>query len=157
MPQEGNYRVPGRFCEVSNSTKVGSIVPVRTVQWSVRTLSYVEDSNSSACIRLNVKTTPSGRSSVFKKNPNFLYRHGSGKTACNHSDARETPSKRGLNKKMREAHYGKAIEQFPIRTLYASVQTPPRENWISVDLGLLKPIYRGLETCITYRIRYWIL
>jgi hypothetical protein len=30
--QEGNFRVPGRFCEVSNSAKVGSLVPFRMVQ-----------------------------------------------------------------------------------------------------------------------------
>jgi len=33
--QEGNFRVPERFYKVSNSKKVKSLVPFRTVQWSV--------------------------------------------------------------------------------------------------------------------------
>jgi hypothetical protein len=105
------------------------------------TLLCREDSDSSACISLDIRATPSGRSSVFKKNPDFLCRHGSGKTTFNHPDARSTLSRRDLNK---EARYGKAVMQFTVRTLYASVWTPPRENRISVDLGLLKPINRCL-------------
>jgi hypothetical protein len=80
---------------------------------------------------------PSGRSLVFKKNPNFLCRHGSGKTACNHLDARATPSRRGLNMETCEARYGKAVGQFTVWKLFASVHMPPRENRISDDLGLL--------------------
>jgi hypothetical protein len=38
---------------------------------------------------------------------------------------------------MREAHYGKAVAQFTIWTLFASIQTPPREIRINGDLGLL--------------------
>jgi hypothetical protein len=74
---------------------------------------------------------------VFKKNPDFLYRHGSRKTACNRLNARETPSGRGLNIEMREARYGKAVAQFAIWTLFASIQTPPREIRINGNLGLL--------------------
>jgi len=40
--REGNFRGLGRFCEVSNSPKVGSLVPVQTVQRSVRTPSCVK-------------------------------------------------------------------------------------------------------------------
>jgi hypothetical protein len=50
--------------------------------------SCVEDSDSSACIRPDVSATPSGHSSVFEKNPDFLWRHELGKTACNRLDAR---------------------------------------------------------------------
>jgi hypothetical protein len=46
-----------------------------------------EDSDSLACIRTNVKATPSDRSLVFEKNSDFLCRHGSGKTTCNCLDA----------------------------------------------------------------------
>jgi hypothetical protein len=37
----------------------------------------------------------------------------------------------------REAHYGKAVAQFTVRTLYDSVWTLPREIRISGDLGFL--------------------
>jgi hypothetical protein len=80
-----------------------------------------EDSNSSACIRPDLRATPSGRSSVFKKNPKFLYRHGSKKTACNCPDARATSSGSDLNEETHEARYGKAVAQFTIRMLYASI------------------------------------
>jgi hypothetical protein len=73
------------------------------------TLLCREDSASSACIRLDDKATSSGRSSVFEKNPNFLYRHGSRKTACNRLDSRATSSIRCLNKETREARYRKAV------------------------------------------------
>jgi hypothetical protein len=36
--------------------------------------------------RSDNRATPSGRSSVFKKNPDFLCRHGSGKTTYNRPD-----------------------------------------------------------------------
>jgi hypothetical protein len=36
-------------------------------------------------------------------------------------------SGRGLNMEMREAHYGKAVAQFIVRTLLDSVRTLPRE------------------------------
>jgi len=79
----------------------------------------------------------SGCSLVFEKNPVFFCRHGSRKTTCNCPDARATPSGRGLNMETREAHYGKAVAQFIIRTLYDFVRTPPREVRINGDLDLL--------------------
>jgi hypothetical protein len=54
----------------------------------------------------------SGHSSVFEKDPDFLCKHRSRKIACNHPDARPTPSRFGPNMKMREAHYAKAAAQF---------------------------------------------
>jgi hypothetical protein len=54
------------------------------------------------------------------------------------------PSGHGLNKETLEARYGKAVAQFTVLMLYASVWTQPREIWINVDLGLLKPLNRGL-------------
>jgi hypothetical protein len=79
----------------------------------------------------------SGRSSMFEKNPDFLCRHGSEKTACNRPDTRTTPSGRGLNMETREARYGKTVAKFTVWTLYASVRTPPRKIRISGDLDLL--------------------
>jgi hypothetical protein len=86
--QEGNFKVPGRFCEVSNSVKVRSLVPVWTVQWSVQKLFCVEKilTAQRASVRMS-RQQPSGRSSVFEKNPDFLCRHGSGKTTCNRPDS----------------------------------------------------------------------
>jgi hypothetical protein len=40
--QEGNFRVPRRFCAVSNSTKVESLVSFRMGLWSIRTPFCVE-------------------------------------------------------------------------------------------------------------------
>jgi hypothetical protein len=110
-----------------------------TVQWSIRTPSYVEKIlTSSACIHLDDRATSSGHSLVFEKNPDLLCRHGSGKTACNRPYARATPSGRGLNKETREARYRKAIAQFTVQTLYASVRMPPREILISGNFCLLR-------------------
>jgi hypothetical protein len=96
-----------------------------------------EDSNSSTCIRPDVKSTPSGRSSVLKNNPDFLCRHGSGKIACNRPDTRATSSGRGLNIETSEVRYRKKVAQFTVRKLFASVRMPPKEIHISGDLGLL--------------------
>jgi len=68
-----------------------------------------EDSDSSACIRPDVRATPTGCYSVFEKNPDFLCRHRLGKIACNRPDAMATPSEHGLNKETREARYGKVV------------------------------------------------
>jgi hypothetical protein len=91
------------------------------------TLLCLEDSDSAAYIRLDVRAIPSGCSSVFKKNPEFLCRHRSGKTACTRPDSRATSPGHGLNKETREARYGKAVAQFTVWMLFASVLTPPRE------------------------------
>jgi hypothetical protein len=80
----------------------------------------------------------SGCTLVFEKNPNFLCRHGSRKTACNRPDARATSSGCSLKLKMCEVHYGKVVAQFTVWTLYASVRMPPREIRISGNLGLLR-------------------
>jgi hypothetical protein len=95
-----------------------------------------EDFDSSPCIRPDVKAT---RPNTLQcsKNLDFICRQGLGKTTCNHPDARATPSRCDLNMETREARYGKVVVQFTVRTLFASVQTPPREIRISVDLGLL--------------------
>jgi hypothetical protein len=86
-----------------------------------------EDSDSSACIRPDVKATPPGHSLVFEKNPDFLYKHIWGKRAYNRQDTRATSFRGGLNKKTCEVCYGKAIAQFTVWMLYAFVQAPPRE------------------------------
>jgi hypothetical protein len=48
-----------------------------------------------------------------------------------------TPFGRDLNMKTREVRYGKAVAQLTVRTLYASVQTPPTEIRDRLILGLL--------------------
>jgi hypothetical protein len=58
-------------------------------------------------------------------------------TMCNRLDSRATPSRRSLNKEMREACYGKPVAQKTIQILNASVQTLPREIKDTLDLGLL--------------------
>jgi hypothetical protein len=57
---------------------------------------------------------------------------------CNRPDARVTPSGRGLDMVLREAHYGKPVAQLSIRTLSATVWTPPREIRSILNLGLLR-------------------
>jgi len=47
------------------------------------------------------------------------------------------PSERGFNIETCEVHYGKAVVQFTVWMLYASVRTPPREIQNSSDLGFL--------------------
>jgi hypothetical protein len=56
---------------------------------------------------------------------------------CNRSDAMATPSGRGLILERFLALYGKPVAQFTVWTALACVRTSPRENQISVDLGLL--------------------
>jgi len=58
-------------------------------------------------------------------------------TSCNRLNSKATPSRSSLNKKTRDAHYGKVVAQLTVRILYASVQTPPREIRDRFDLGLL--------------------
>jgi hypothetical protein len=48
-----------------------------------------------------------------------------------------TPSGRGLILERFLALYGKPVAQFTVWTALACVRTSPRENQISVDLGLL--------------------
>jgi hypothetical protein len=79
-----------------------------------------EDSDSSVCILLDIRATPFGRSSVFEKNPESF-------SNTNWEDSLQ-PSRRSLNKETREACYVKAVSQFTVRTLYASVRMPPRET-----------------------------
>jgi hypothetical protein len=74
---------------------------------------------------------------VFEKNPVFLCRHGLRKIDCNYLDVRAIPFGCGLNMKMHEARYEKAVAQFTVWTFYDSVRTPPREIQISGDLGFL--------------------
>jgi hypothetical protein len=50
---------------------------------------------------------------------------------------RATPSRRGPDMVLHEARYGKSVAQLLIRTASTCVWTPPRENQINVDLGLL--------------------
>jgi hypothetical protein len=56
---------------------------------------------------------------------------------CNHLNARATSSGCGPDMALREARYGKPVAQLSVRTASACVRTPPRENRISVNLGLL--------------------
>jgi hypothetical protein len=56
---------------------------------------------------------------------------------CNHLNVRATPSERGPDMVLREAHYEKSIAQLSVRTASACIRTPLRENQISVNLGLL--------------------
>jgi hypothetical protein len=58
-------------------------------------------------------------------------------TICNRPDSRATPSERCFNMETREVHYGKAVAQFTVRMLYASIQTRPREISDRLVLGLL--------------------
>jgi hypothetical protein len=147
---EGIFKVLGRFCEVSNSAKVRSLVLVWTVQWSVRIPSCVEKILiAQVCIHPDVRATPSSRFSVQEESKFPLQTH-IGKDSLQ-------PSGRGLNKETREARYGKAVAQFTVQMPSAYVRTPPKEIQISVDLGILKPVNRGFYTYIIHRIRYWIL
>jgi hypothetical protein len=58
-------------------------------------------------------------------------------TIGNCSNSRATPSGRGLNMETRETCYGKAVAQFTVWILYASVRTRPREIRDKLILGLL--------------------
>jgi hypothetical protein len=70
--QEGNFKIPGRFCEVSNSAKVRPLVLVQTVQWSFQTPSCVEKILTTQCASVRIlgqcvmerrlHSSPSGRS-----------------------------------------------------------------------------------------------
>jgi hypothetical protein len=85
-----------------------------------------EDSDSSACIRPNVRATPSGRSSVFEKNPNFLYRHGLGRQlATIQTLGQHRPDVALIRKRM------KCVMERQCQS------SPPREIQIKLNLGLL--------------------
>jgi hypothetical protein len=80
------------------------------------------------CNRPDVRTTPSEHGPYYG-----IYMQ----QKCNRSGARAIPSGRGPNMVLREARYGKPVAQLSVWTTSACVQTPPRENRISIDLGLL--------------------
>lgn len=56
---------------------------------------------------------------------------------CNRSDAWATPFGHGPNLVLREARYGKPVAQLSVRTLSATVWTPPREIHSRLNLSLL--------------------
>jgi hypothetical protein len=106
-------------------------------------------------------TCVSGGSSVFDKKLDFLLRHRYGKTAatvqnsgqhrsdanphfviyvqqkCNRSNARATPFGHNPDMVLCEARYGKPVAQLSVRTLSATVWTPPREIRSKFNLGML--------------------
>jgi hypothetical protein len=84
-------------------------------------LQCLEDFINSALHPFRLQGSTFVCSSVFEKNPVFLCRQGSRKTACNHSDARATPSGPDLNMDTCEARYGKVVAQFTVWTFYDSV------------------------------------
>lgn len=115
-----------------------SLVSVRTALSCVQIPFSVQKILTSSALHLSEhQGNTSGCSSVFVKIPAFLCRHGSGKTACNRLKAKATPSGRGLNMDMHEARYGKAVTQFTVQMLYASIWMLAREIRISGDLGFL--------------------
>jgi len=122
--QEDNFRVPGRLYEVSSSTKswIPCSHPVGPVK-RPNTLLCREDSDSLACIHLDVRAT--------------LFERRLGKIACNRPNARATLSGPGLNMEILDERYGKAVAQFTVHTLYGFVQTPSIEICINGVLGLL--------------------
>jgi hypothetical protein len=48
-------------------------------------------------------------------------------STCIRCDVKATPSGCGLNMETCETHYGKAVAQFTVQMLLASIRTPPRE------------------------------
>jgi hypothetical protein len=136
--QEGNSKVSERLCKVFQLSK--SRNPCFRPDGPEKCLDALlcrEDSISSALHLLERQGNTSRYYSMFEENPDFLCKHGSEKTACNPPNTRATSSKCGLNMETCEARYGKKVAQFTIRTLFASIQTLPREIQISSDLGLL--------------------
>jgi hypothetical protein len=102
---------------------------------TVRMLSLIRQVVEKNCNRPEVRAT------LFEHNPYYgIYVQ----QKCNRSDSRATPSERGPDMLLREARYGKPVTQLSVRTASTCVQTPPIENRISVYLGLLYPINRGL-------------
>jgi hypothetical protein len=95
---------------------------------TVRTLSLIRLDVEKNCNRLNVRATPSGCGPYYG-----IYVQ----QKCNRLDARATPSGRGLDMVLREARYEKSVAQLSVQTVSACLRTPPRENLISVNLGLL--------------------
>jgi len=80
------------------------------------------------CNCLDVRATPSGHGPYYG-----IYVQ----QKCNRSDAKATPSERGPIMVLREACYGKPIQQLSFRTTSACIWTPPREIKDKLDLGLL--------------------
>jgi hypothetical protein len=134
-----------KILRISNSAKVESLVPVWIVQWSVRTPSCVEKILTAQ--RASVRTSGqyvldalhcSRRIQISFADTDRERQLATVRTlGQHHPDARATPSGCNLNMKTHEARYGKAVAQFTVRTLYASIQMTPREIRISGDLGLL--------------------
>jgi hypothetical protein len=100
-----------------------------------------EDSNKLSVASVRTSGNTSRSSSVFKKNPNFICRHRSRKIACNRLDSRAISSKCGLNIETHEVRYGKAVAQFTVWTLFASVWMLPREIRISGYVEALLGMY----------------
>jgi hypothetical protein len=80
------------------------------------------------CNRLNIRATLSGRGPYYG-----IYVQ----QKFNRPDSRATPSRHGPDMVLHEARYEKPVEQLSVLTALVCVQMPPRENRISVNLGLL--------------------
>jgi len=89
--------------------------------YTVRTLSFDK-------VRRGEELQPSGRQGNTVRKRSLLWKLRA---------AEMQPSRRGPNMVLREACYGKPVAQLSVWTTSAYVLTPPRENRISVDLGLL--------------------
>jgi hypothetical protein len=59
------------------------------------------------------------------------------KKNCNYPDVRVTPSRRSHIQERKSTLYEKPVAQFTVRMALACIRTPPRENHIRLDLGLL--------------------
>jgi hypothetical protein len=95
---------------------------------TVQMLSLIRKDVEKNCNRLVVRATPSRRDPYYG-----IYMQ----QKCNPPKARATPYGRGLDMVLREVHYGKPIPQLSVWRASSCVRTPPRENRISVDSGLL--------------------
>jgi len=97
----------------------------------IRMLSLIRKDVEKNCNRLDVRATPSKRSPYYG-----IYVQ----QKCNRPNARATPSGHDLDMVLCEACYEKPVTQLSVRTASTCIWTQPRENRISVYLGLLKPI-----------------
>jgi hypothetical protein len=95
--------------------------------YTVRTLSLIRQDVEKNCNRSDVRATPFERQSLLWKL----------------RAAEVQPSARGLIQERISAFFEKPVAQLSVRTTLACFRTPPRENRIIVDLGLLHPINRG--------------
>jgi len=101
-----------------------------------------EQLNIPVCIYPDDRATPSGHYSVFEKNLDFLFRHGSGRQLTIVWMIGQHRLDGALIRK-RVKHVMERRLEFIVQTLSAYVRLPPRELWISVEIGFLKPINRG--------------